>query len=77
MTTATITQNAYAHQVSNLPWFWSIDVLTDTESITWMSECMSFIYVFYCTHWLQAKSVQDHWSQEEQLLMVEFQWMIN
>ncbi|KAI6141227.1 hypothetical protein BKA82DRAFT_133375, partial [Pisolithus tinctorius] len=68
VTTATITQNAHAHRVSHLPWFWSIDVPTDMESITWMLECMCFIHV--CID-------QYHWSEEEQLLMAEFQWTIN
>ncbi|KAI6152566.1 hypothetical protein BKA82DRAFT_3972776 [Pisolithus tinctorius] len=70
VTTAAITQNAHVHQVSHLPWFWSIDVLMDTESITWMLE-------FYRTYWLRAKAVRDQWSEEEQLLMAEFQWTIN
>ncbi|KAI6142381.1 hypothetical protein BKA82DRAFT_3985151 [Pisolithus tinctorius] len=70
VTTAIINQNAHAHQASNLPWFWSIDIPTDMESITWMSE-------FYWTHWLQAKAVQDHWLEEEELLTAEFQWTIN
>ncbi|KAI6142206.1 hypothetical protein BKA82DRAFT_4361200 [Pisolithus tinctorius] len=70
VTTAIINQNAHAHQASNLPWFWSIDVLTDMESITWMSE-------FYQTHWLRAKAVQDCWLEEEELLMAKFQWTIN
>ncbi|KIN94167.1 hypothetical protein M404DRAFT_35316 [Pisolithus tinctorius Marx 270] len=70
ITTAIINQNAHAHRASNLPWFWSIDVPTDMESITWMSE-------FYQTHWLRAKAVQDHWSEEEELLTAKFQWTIN
>ncbi|KIO09325.1 hypothetical protein M404DRAFT_21888 [Pisolithus tinctorius Marx 270] len=70
VSTAAITQNAHAHQVSHLPWFWSIDVPMDTKSITWMLE-------FYRTHWLRAKAVQDRWSEEEQLLTAEFQWTIN
>ncbi|KIN94587.1 hypothetical protein M404DRAFT_34874 [Pisolithus tinctorius Marx 270] len=70
VSTATITQNAHAHQVSHLPWFWSVDVPTDMKSITWMSE-------FYRTHWLRAKAVRDHWLEEEQLLTAEFQWTIN
>ncbi|KIN94246.1 hypothetical protein M404DRAFT_35256 [Pisolithus tinctorius Marx 270] len=70
ITTAVINQNAHAHWASNLPWFWSIDVPTDMESITWMSE-------FYRTHWLRAKAVRDRWSEEEELLTAEFQWTIN
>ncbi|KAI6140502.1 hypothetical protein BKA82DRAFT_4450509 [Pisolithus tinctorius] len=70
VSTAAITQNAHAHRVSHLPWFWSIDVPMDTKSITWMPE-------FYRTHWLRAKAVRDRWSEEEQLLMAEFQWTIN
>ncbi|KAI6142713.1 hypothetical protein BKA82DRAFT_4017955 [Pisolithus tinctorius] len=70
VSTAAITQNAHAHRVSHLPWFWSVDVPMDTKSITWMSE-------FYRTHWLRAKAVRDRWSEEEQLLTAEFQWTIN
>ncbi|KAI6148756.1 hypothetical protein BKA82DRAFT_3978415, partial [Pisolithus tinctorius] len=70
VSTAAITQNAHAHRVSHLPWFWSVDVPMDMKSITWMLE-------FYRTHWLRAKAVQDRWSEEEQLLTAEFQWTIN
>ncbi|KIO00637.1 hypothetical protein M404DRAFT_89014, partial [Pisolithus tinctorius Marx 270] len=38
--TAAFSQNAQEHCRTHLPWFWLIDVLRDTESKSWMSECM-------------------------------------
>ncbi|KIO09152.1 hypothetical protein M404DRAFT_22344 [Pisolithus tinctorius Marx 270] len=70
VSTAAISQNAHDHQGSQLPWFWSIDMPRDTESITWMSE-------FYRIHWLRAKVVQDCWTEEQELLMAKFQWTLN
>ncbi|KIO12125.1 hypothetical protein M404DRAFT_41553, partial [Pisolithus tinctorius Marx 270] len=37
--TAAFSQNAQEHHRTHLPWFWSINVLQDTESKSWMSEC--------------------------------------
>ncbi|KIO05855.1 hypothetical protein M404DRAFT_101813, partial [Pisolithus tinctorius Marx 270] len=68
--TAAFSQNAQEHHGTHLPWFWSIDVPRDTESKSWMSE-------FYHIHWLQAKSVKDHWEEEEELIISEFQWAIS
>ncbi|KIN97388.1 hypothetical protein M404DRAFT_160504 [Pisolithus tinctorius Marx 270] len=68
--TAAFTQNAQEHCRTHLPWFWSIDILWDTESKSWMSE-------FYRIHWLQAKSVKDCWEEEEELVISEFQWAIS
>ncbi|KIN96697.1 hypothetical protein M404DRAFT_33035 [Pisolithus tinctorius Marx 270] len=63
--TAAFSQNAQEHHGTHLPWFWSIDVPQDTESKSWMSE-------FYHIHWLQAKSVKDHWEEEEELVISEY-----
>ncbi|KIO00330.1 hypothetical protein M404DRAFT_68298, partial [Pisolithus tinctorius Marx 270] len=68
--TAAFSQNAQEHCGTHLPWFWSINVLWDTESKSCMSE-------FYHIHWLQAKSVKDHWEEEEELVISEFQWAIS
>ncbi|KAI6153270.1 hypothetical protein BKA82DRAFT_4011589 [Pisolithus tinctorius] len=68
--TVAFSQNAQEHRRTHLPWFWSIDVLQDTESKSWMSE-------FYRIHWLQAKSVKDRWEEEEELVISEFQWAIS
>ncbi|KAI6156685.1 hypothetical protein BKA82DRAFT_4345750 [Pisolithus tinctorius] len=68
--TAAFSQNAQEHRGTHLPWFWSINVLQDTESKSWMSE-------FYHIHWLRAKSVKDRWEEEEELVISEFQWAIS
>ncbi|KAI6145818.1 hypothetical protein BKA82DRAFT_4016029 [Pisolithus tinctorius] len=36
--TVAFSQNAQEHHGTHLPWFWSIDILQDTESKSWMSE---------------------------------------
>ncbi|KAI6017514.1 hypothetical protein EDC04DRAFT_2608003 [Pisolithus marmoratus] len=68
--TAAFQQNELCHCQDHLPWFWSIDIPKDMESRSWMSE-------FYWIHWLRAKAVQDHWEEEEELLISEFQWPVN
>ncbi|KAI6120110.1 hypothetical protein EDD16DRAFT_1479211 [Pisolithus croceorrhizus] len=68
--TAAFTQGAHDHQASQLPWFWSIDIPRDTSSKSWLTE-------FYRIHWLHAKAGKDHWEEEEELLTLEFQWVIN
>ncbi|KIK16184.1 hypothetical protein PISMIDRAFT_36167, partial [Pisolithus microcarpus 441] len=64
-----------------LPWFWTIDIPKDTNSKSWLSECMFFIRViflnFYHIHWLRAKAAKDRWQEEEELVTSEFQWVIN
>ncbi|KAI6145838.1 hypothetical protein BKA82DRAFT_68298 [Pisolithus tinctorius] len=60
--TAAFSQNAQEHCGTHLPWFWSINVLWDTESKSCMSE---------------SKSVKDHWEEEEELVISEFQWAIS
>ena len=39
-TTAAFTQGAHEHRGSQLPWFWTIDIPKDTNSKSWLSECM-------------------------------------
>ncbi|KAI6138640.1 hypothetical protein BKA82DRAFT_4020848 [Pisolithus tinctorius] len=56
VSTVAISQNVHDHQGSQLPWFWSIDMPRDTESITWM---------------LESKAAQDHWTEEQELLMAK------
>ncbi|KAI5986726.1 hypothetical protein EDC04DRAFT_2589594 [Pisolithus marmoratus] len=68
--TAAFTQNGHEHWHSNLPWFWSMDIPRDTTSKCWLTE-------FYQIHWLQAKACKDRWAEEEELLNMEFQWVIN
>ncbi|KAI6041034.1 hypothetical protein EDC04DRAFT_2566131 [Pisolithus marmoratus] len=68
--TATFTQGAHDHCGSQLPWFWTLDILKDTDSYSWLTE-------FYHIHWLHAKAVQDRWEEEEELLTSEFQWVMN
>ncbi|KAI6138067.1 hypothetical protein BKA82DRAFT_3992165, partial [Pisolithus tinctorius] len=67
--TAAFSQNAQEHCGTHLPWFWSIDVPQDTESKSWMSECM-------LTLLFNTKSVKDCWEEEEELIISEFQWAI-
>ncbi|KAI6120443.1 hypothetical protein EDD16DRAFT_1518803 [Pisolithus croceorrhizus] len=68
--TAAFTQGAHDHRASQLPWFWSIDIPRDTSSKSWLTE-------FYRIHWLCAKAGKDCWEEEEELLTLEFQWVIN
>ncbi|KAI5996788.1 hypothetical protein EDC04DRAFT_2612685 [Pisolithus marmoratus] len=68
--TAAFTQGGHDHRASQLPWFWSIDIPRDTSSKSWLTE-------FYRIHWLHAKAAKDHWEEEEELLTLEFQWVIN
>ncbi|KAI6112603.1 hypothetical protein F5141DRAFT_1063007 [Pisolithus sp. B1] len=68
--TAAFTQGVHDHQASQLPWFWSIDIPRDTSSKSWLTE-------FYRIHWLHTKAGKDHWEEEEELLTLEFQWVIN
>ncbi|KAI6034786.1 hypothetical protein EDC04DRAFT_2571570 [Pisolithus marmoratus] len=72
---ATFTQGAHNHHSSQLPWFWTIDIPKDTNSKSWLTECMCSF--FYCIHWLHAKAAQDCWAEEEELLTCEFQWVVN
>ncbi|KAI6046658.1 hypothetical protein EDC04DRAFT_2597793 [Pisolithus marmoratus] len=66
--TVAFTQGAHYHCTSQLPWFWTIDIPRDTNSKSWLTE-------FYHIHWLCTKAGKDHWEEEEELLMSEFQWV--
>ncbi|KAI6018283.1 hypothetical protein EDC04DRAFT_2607885 [Pisolithus marmoratus] len=66
--TMAFTQGAHYHCTSQLPWFWTIDIPRDTNSKSWLTE-------FYHIHWLCTKAGKDHWEEEEELLMSEFQWV--
>ncbi|KAI6111304.1 hypothetical protein F5141DRAFT_1004015 [Pisolithus sp. B1] len=68
--TAAFTQGAHDHHTSQLPWFWTIDIPRDTSLKSWLTE-------FYRIHWLCAKAGKDCWQEEEELLTLEFQWVIN
>ncbi|KAI6110299.1 hypothetical protein EDD16DRAFT_1486751 [Pisolithus croceorrhizus] len=68
--TAAFTQGAHDHHASQLPWFWTIDIPRDASSKSWLTE-------FYRIHWLHSKAGKDHWQEEEELLTLEFQWVIN
>ncbi|KAI6032485.1 hypothetical protein EDC04DRAFT_2571902 [Pisolithus marmoratus] len=73
--TAAFTQGAHYHCASQLPWFWTIDIPRDTNSKSWLTECICNPSTVYRIHWLHAKAGKDCWEEEEELLMSEFQWV--
>ncbi|KAF8437114.1 hypothetical protein L210DRAFT_3505436 [Boletus edulis BED1] len=63
-------KDARSSRNDHLSWFWSLDVLRDTDRNDWMSE-------FYRVHWLRSKAVKDRWQEEVELLRAEFEWATN
>ncbi|KAG2367604.1 hypothetical protein BDR07DRAFT_1246395, partial [Suillus spraguei] len=65
--TAVVNPNARGQRNNILAWFWCMDVEKDANSSDWLNK-------FYRVHWLCAKALKDHWSEEYLLVQHEMKW---
>ncbi|KAG1788809.1 hypothetical protein EV424DRAFT_1355962 [Suillus variegatus] len=59
--------NARGQRNNTLAWFWSMDVVGDSQNSDWLNE-------FYRVHWLRAKALKDQWEEEHPLVQHEMNW---
>ncbi|KAG1859310.1 hypothetical protein DFJ58DRAFT_840183 [Suillus subalutaceus] len=70
VSTAISDPNTRGQRNNILAWFWSMDMVGDSDGSDWLNE-------FYRVHWLHAKALRDRWEEEMLLVQHEMNWTCN